>query len=145
MPYFIPCGFGQTNKDDDNALMRAARSSNKETVELILNTAIAKLSPDEFKTFLTQTNKTQANKFSNIDLISATQNDIQRIHKKIVLEQIKKIVVVPAIAAIGAFGGLAVALNSISENPVPWVPDLLPDYPEQVTNKKNFRVPEPPN
>jgi ankyrin repeat protein len=150
----------QTAENGRSALTLAVINTNKEAVKLIVNTAIEKLNHDEFKSFLTQTNEISqlivntaieelipdefktfstddGNKLGNIDLISATQNDTQRINTKIV--------VVPAMAALGVFGGLAVALNSISENPVPWVPDLLPDYPEQVTNKKNLRVPEPPN
>ena len=44
----------QTDEDGHNALMRAAGSSNKETVEWILNTAATKLNHNELKPFLTQ-------------------------------------------------------------------------------------------
>ena len=47
----------QTDGYGNNALTRAAESLDKKRVGLILNTATTTLSPDEFKTFLTQTQR----------------------------------------------------------------------------------------
>ena len=96
----------------------------EETVELIMKTANEELSADELTTFLKK-----------------------RMPENIYLEWTKEMLVGSAKITLVSFlslVGAAVLANSISENPVKGVPDLLPNYPEQVNNKKNLRVPEPP-
>ena len=157
----------QTNEDGNNALTLTLVNLNKKTIELIVNTASEKLSPDEFKTFLTQ-----ADRFSDNALMRAVLNGNKEIAELIVntaseklspdelktflnkrmpeniaLEWTKEILVGSVKGTLVSclyIVGVVVALNSISENPVKGVPDLLPNYPEQVNNKKNLRVPEPP-
>ena len=194
----------QTNKDNDNALTLAVVNLDKKIIELIVNTANERLSPDKFKTFLTRTNKNGDNallvtawrgnkeavalilktavkklnayelntlfkqhllvpkkmmpKEETVELIMKTANEKlsplelntflnKRMPENIALEWTKEILVGSVkgtLVSCLSIVGLVVALNSISENPVKGVPDLLPNYPEQVNNKKNLRVPEPP-
>jgi ankyrin repeat protein len=151
----------QTDKNGDNALIHAARSGN-EAVALILKTAIAKLNAYELNTFFKQhvlLTKEMRPEKETVELIMKTANEElspnelktflnKRMPKNITLEWTKEILVGSAKITLVSFLSLAslvVLANSISENPVKkGVPDLLPNYPEQVNNNKNLRVLEPP-
>ena len=151
----------QTDKNGDNALIHAARSGN-EAVALILKTAIAKLNAYELNIFFKQhvlLTKEMRPEKETVELIMKTANEElspnelktflnKRMPKNITLEWTKEILVGSAKITLVSFLSLAslvVLANSISENPVKkGVPDLLPNYPEQVNNNKNLRVLEPP-
>ncbi|MBU6197148.1 MAG: ankyrin repeat domain-containing protein, partial [Cyanobacteria bacterium REEB446] len=151
----------RTNKNGDNALLVAAWRGNEATVALILKTAVKKLNAYELNTFFKQhvlRPKDMMPKKETVELIMKTANEElspnelktflnKRMPENIALEWTKEILVGSVKGTLVSclyIVGVVVALNSISENPVKGVPDLLPNYPEQVNNKKNLRVPEPP-
>jgi hypothetical protein len=152
----------QTGKNGNNALLVAAEKGNKEALALILKTAIAKLNAYELNTFFKQhvllTKEMRPNK-KIVELIMETANEKlspnelktflnKRMPKNITLEWTKEILagsVKITLVSFLSLASLVVLANSISENPVKkGVPDLLPNYPEQINNRKNLRMPEPP-
>ncbi|MFM7458364.1 MAG: ankyrin repeat domain-containing protein [bacterium] len=147
----------QTNEDGDNALTSAV-SNNEEAVGLILKSAIKKLNPYELNNFFQQ-NVLQKNRSTPevIESIMGTANkelnpqELKTLLKNrrpeyIALEFIKEACVNGTIGALSILLpiALSVAVNSISKNPTEVIPDLLPNFPEQVNQKKNLKVPEPP-
>ncbi|MFZ4084775.1 MAG: hypothetical protein ACOYK1_04465 [Vampirovibrionia bacterium] len=151
----------RTNKNGDNALLGAANNHNEEAVALILKTANAKLNAYElnnlFKQHLLMLKKMMP-KEETVELIMKTANEElsadelttflkKRMPENIYLEWTKEMLVGSVkgtLVSLLSLASLVVLANSISENPVKGVPDLLPNYPEQINNEKNLRVPEPP-